>query len=389
MIDRREGASFGTIVRLYRVPGAASPPLRACPAVDGSGVSYVAIGAVLLALDAADSTCPVRWSVALEGTIPGPVAIGDDGLARVHAGDGLWAFDSGGSPAWGPVPVGPPLGHAAPTVDRDGCTYIASYTGGLLRVEPDGAWDPNPFWQSPVRLDAPALLREGTLFAGGEDHQLHAITLTERPGRSLWAMDESRGRTRWAIQSLPAPAYVSEHGELWVVGGRDGVLTAFDADGVPVWQVSLQGPMLGSPVITPEGDLVIGVTRSARGRDAWGELVCVAAATGAVRWNYSADGPVESTPVIGEDGIIIFGDNAEIVHAVRTDGQPVASVHHGSPIRSALTLLSPGRLAIGRDDGTLAIVACPSAGLARGGWPKFRGDATQSGHTPRIGPRPD
>ncbi len=287
-----EGTEFGRITRLYRAPGEASTPLRACPAVDGSGLAYVAMGAALVTLDATDPNCPVRWSVALGGAIPGPVAIGDDGLARVHAADGLWAFDFEGSPAWGPVPVGPPLGYAAPVVDRDGTTYVASYVGGLLRVGPDGALDPTPCWQSSVRLDSPGLIREGILYAGGEDHHLHSIALTDWPGRTGWHAD--RGRTGWAIQSSPAPAYTPEHGDLWIVAGRNGILVAFDTKGLRVWEAHLRGPMLGSPVITPEGDIVVGLTCSARGRDAWGELVCIVAATGEVRWTYTADGPIES-----------------------------------------------------------------------------------------------
>ena len=110
--------------------------------------------------------------------------IGADSLIRVHAGDGgLSAFDPSGELIWGPIAVGLPLGHAAPTVDSVGNTYVNSSAGGVLKVRPEGVLDPRLYWWSRGRMDAPVLILNDVYYVGGDEHCLHAILRSRRRQR--------------------------------------------------------------------------------------------------------------------------------------------------------------------------------------------------------------
>jgi len=80
---------------------------------------------------------------------------------------------------------------------------------------------------------------------------------------------------------------------------------------------------------------------------------------------------VESTPVIGDDGIIYFGDNSGTIHAVDQRGKVQWTARVECAVRSALTIIAPGRLACGLDNETLVVLECGSQGLAPAGWPKL------------------
>jgi len=371
-----EQLDAGSLEKIYRSPvtkGAAPLPLRASAAVDEAGRAYFGLGPVLLALS---TSAEVLWSRTLGGTIPGPAVIGADGLIRVHAADGgLSAFDPSGELIWGPIAVGLPLGHAAPTVDSVGNTYVNSSAGGVLKVGPVGVLDPRPYWWSGRRMDAPALILDDVYYVGGDDHCLHAIDLSGPSGRSLWNADHGQGRTGWYIHSAPALA----PGPLLIVTSRDHRLHAFTSHGTPVWSYEPGGQLLGSPVLDAQGRVLVGVSRCERGFEPTGALLCVRGDGNEVLWEYEAQGPVESTPVIGADNVIYLGDNAGFVHAVGGTGNLLWCTQHEAPVRSAGALFGKQRIAVGLDDGSLAVLICSSPRLAQQGWPKYRGDPGQSG----------
>ena len=50
-------------------------------------------------------------------------------------------------------------------------------------------------------------------------------------------------------------------------------------------------------------------------------------------------------------------------------------------VRSAGTIIGPGRVAFGLDDGSWAVLRCSSQQLGARGWPKLQGTLGQSGLT--------
>lgn len=348
--------------------------------MDGERI-YAAIGSKLYALTERDGAVSVLWQYATGGHIPGSPVVGADGRVRIHSSDGkLHCVTAEGEAAFTPVPVEEPLGWASPVVDEQGNSWICQYNGGLLRVDPRGVRAPSPFVRTRQKFDSTPLIRGTMLYVGAEDGFVYAIDLSASRGRNQWDPLTGAGKTEWFINSSPA---LSPQGAL-IVAGRDEFLYAFNFDGGVIWKLHLRGQMLGSPVVTKDGDVLVGISLIRRGQAGQGKLVCVDAKAQRVRWEAPADGAVESTPVIGDDGVVYFGDNTGMLRAVDLTGRQIWSSNVGSPVRSAGTIAAPGRLIFGCDSGTLVGVNCESKTIALAGWPKYMGTHAQSGDNTGI-----
>jgi outer membrane protein assembly factor BamB len=141
----------------------------------------------------------------------------------------------------------------------------------------------------------------------------------------------------------------------------------------------MPGQVLGSPVIDDEGRIYVGAGQIQRGQTPRGMLVCIDGNSHNIRWQCPAAGPVESTPVLGNDHLLYFGDNTGLVHAVDFTGKVAWTAQLNAPVRSAGTLLAPGRLAFGLDNDTLLVLRCSSSELAHAGWPKILRNLAQNG----------
>jgi outer membrane protein assembly factor BamB len=315
-----------------------------------------------------NSGLEVLWKYDCVGHVPGSPTLGGDGLIRVHSADGwLHCVDQGGCREWDPVPVGEPLGWAAPVVDADGNAYISAYSGGLLKVTARGNFKSTPFFRTRQKFDSTGTIYQNVLYIGCEDAFLYAIELGEESGRSLWNQLENLGKTDWFINSSPA---VTPDGIL-VVAGRDENLHGFHRDGRLAWKVHIPGQMLSSPLVGGNGDIFIGNSILKVGQKDRGRMVCVDGASHRVRWEYDAQGAVESIPVIGDDDVLYFGDNAGYIHALRADGHCLWSTNVRAAVRSAGMIVGPNRLVFGTDQGTMIGLLCSSGGVSRKGWAKY------------------
>ena len=343
-------------------------PIRSCPVLIGKTQFAACLGRKLIALDWKNSGLEQSWEYDCSAHIPGSPVLGNDGLIRVHSGDGwLHCVDSDGGRAWEPVPVGEPLGWAAPVVDADGNAYISAYAGGLLRVTARGNFRNTPYFRTRQKFDSTGLVYQGVLYIGSEDAYVYAIELGDDDGRNTWDQLEDRGKTEWFINSAPALAPDSTI----VIGGRDENLYGFHRDGQLAWKLHIPGQMLASPVIGANGDIFIGVSIIRVNQPDRGKLVCVDGDTHRVRWEYDAQGAVESTPVIGDDDVVYFGDNSGHIHAVRPDGHCAWRQNVRKPVRSAGVITGANRLVFGLDNGTLVGLLCSSGGVSRKGWAKY------------------
>ena len=352
-------------------------PAKNAPAVDAEGRIYLCTQGRLVALTEDDGKTKVDWEYVIGTHVPGPVVVAPDGTIRVHASDGLLhCVNSSGKQHWPPADVGEPLGWAAPVLDSRGNTYISAYDGGLLRVDGEGKAGRRPFFRSRRKFDSMGLVLEDVLLVGSEDGYVFAISLDEKKGRNLWDHSQEFGYAGGFINSAPA---VSEDGGIIVVAARDENLYGFAPNGAKAWNVKLPGQLLGSPVIGPDGHVLIGVTQAPRGQKPKGLFVCVDGNSHKVRWRYAAEDAIESTPVIGDDGIIYFGDNSGTIHALDASGKCQWKAKVETAIRSAATILAPERLAVSLDNDTLVVLKCSSKALATAGWPKLGRNLGQSG----------
>jgi outer membrane protein assembly factor BamB len=346
-------------------------PAKNAPAVDAQGTIYLCTQGRLVALVEEEREARVVWEYVVGGHVPGPAVLGPEGSIRVHTADGcLHCVNPSGKQEWPPVDVGEPLGWAAPVVDGRGNTYICAYHGGLLRVAANGKPDRRPFFRSRRKFDSSGVILGNALLVGSEDGYIFAIELGDDRGRNLWEHGQEDGYAGGYVNSSPA---VSEDGGVIVVAARDQHLYGFAPSGAKAWSTPVDGQMLASPVIAPEGHIYVGVSRAPRGQRPSGRLVSIDGNSHKIRWEYAAEGPVESTPVIGDDGLVYFGDNGGAIHALDASGGVKWKANVEAAVRSAGAILRPRRLAFGLDNGTLVALECPSGGLAPAGWPKLGG----------------
>jgi len=347
-------------------------PMKNAPAVDASGHIYLATQGRIVALAAAQDRPEVLWEYVIGSHVPGRLVLAPDGTLRAHSSEGfLHAVTSEGKQAWAPAEVGEPLGWAAPVVDHSGNTWISAYDGGLIRVDPEGKATKPRYFRSRRKFDSAGTIHGDVLYIGSEDGYVFAVRLDADEGENVWDHALDQGYTGGFVNSSPA---VTEDGTL-VVAARDEVLFGFAPSGATVWSTKMPGQLLGSPVIDHEGHMYVGVSQGRRGEPPRGMLVSVDGNSHKIRWQYAAAGPVESTPVVGDDGLIYFGDNSGLIHAVDNRGSAQWTAQVEAAVRSAGTILAPGRLAFGLDDDTLVVLKCSSNGLAPAGWPKIGGSS--------------
>jgi outer membrane protein assembly factor BamB len=351
-------------------------PLRNCPAVDSDGRIYACLQDQLVAFreSRAGDEIEVLWRYAAGGFVPGSPAVGPDGHVRFHADDGLLhCVNNSGQACW-TADVGEPLGWAAPAIDESGTTWVSSLEAGLLKVESDGAIKRRPYFRSVSKFDCPGVLLDSTLYLGCEDHFVYAIDLAERRGNNRWDHAPDLGETKWYINSAPALL----DSELLIVASRDQHLYAFQLDGSTVYRVQLPGQVLGSPVVDGDGSVFVGIRYGDDDGKQTGGLICIDGRTGKQRWAQEVNAAVESTPVVGADGLVYFGDNQGAIYSANTSakGRIETIAELGSAVRSAGTLVSPGRIMFGLDNGELVALRCPSKELASG-WPKYLGSVAQ------------
>jgi outer membrane protein assembly factor BamB len=272
-----------------------------------------------------------RWTYSTGGPIPRSPVLGGDGLVRVHSTDGfLHLVRPDGSRAAEPAIVGPPLGWATPMVDDQHRTWVALADGGLTYVDAAGKPAKRSFYRTRRRFDCTGVILNDVLYVGSEDHFVHAIPLTAERGDNSWRGSSSAGRTGGAISS---PLVVTLKQELLVIS-QDDQLHAFGRDGSSLWKFPLPGQVLGAPVVTPDGTILLGISQTPRDQPGRGLLLALDGGTRRTRWQLATEGPIEGTPALGGDGTLYCGDNAGEVYAVGRDGNLLWRAQVGSPVRS-------------------------------------------------------
>jgi len=328
-------------------------------------------------LEEAEGNAKVCWEYVTGSRAPGSIGVAPDGTIRIHCGDGsLHCVSSEGHQVYMPANVGEPLGYASPIADDEGNTWISNYEGGLTKVDADGRTQKlGGYFRSRQKLDCGGVIYDGVLYIGSEEGYMCAIRLGEEKGSNLWDNAAGRGVTGWYIRSSPA---IGDN-EVVVVAGCDEIVYGFAPDGKEAWRTVVPGQMLASPVIDPHGHVYVGISQSKRGREPQGLLVCVDGNSHKIRWKYQATGPVESTPAIGDDEVLYFGDNEGMIHAVDFHGKAKWTAKVETSVRSAGTIVAPGRVAFGQDNETLVVLKCSSQSLAKTGWPKIGRSLGQCG----------
>jgi len=146
-----------------------------------------------------------------------------------------------------------------------------------------------------------------------------------------------------------------------------------------LWTFTTGGAVHSSPAIGVDGTVYVG---SGDGR-----LYALAGATGQKRWDYETGGAVGSSPAVAADGTVYVGSADGRLYALESDtGRKLWDFPTGSSILSSSPAIgTDGTVYVGVTDGTLYAVR-GSSSLAPSPWPKFRGDARNTGRVSPPGP---
>lgn len=257
----------------------------------------------------------------------------DDGYVYVSGGSFVYAVNlETGAEAWRfpeKANQANPF-FAAPVMTPDGQLIVGGYDHKLYSLNPQtGAAN----WQFEAALDrwiGSVLVVGDVIYAPNADYKLYAFNLA---GGLLWEFTADQ-----SIWGAP----VSD-GQRVFFGTLGRKVYAVDAgSGEQVWVSDLDGAVLGSPVLGPDGSLYVGTYN--------GDLVALNAASGAVRWQQAGHSWIWAGPTL-EGGRLYFGDGKGSLFAYETNGRQVWN----RPLNGAIVgspLVDGGEIVIGTETGT-------------------------------------
>ena len=341
-----------------------------------------------------------EWSLDIHSRSDSAPAVGQDGAIYFGTRTGhLWAVNPDGSRKW--VFQAQDDIRSGPAVGLDGTVYFGSRDRKFYAVQADGKkrWE----FQTGAWVDSsPALAHDGTVYFGSWDKNLYALGAD---GKKQWQFS-----TPGEIVSSPA---IGTDGTIYF-GSHDKKFYALAPDGHKKWEFATGGPILSSPALNLDKCLYF---TSVDG--------CLYALNldGSLRWRLRTGSITESSPVIGPDGTVYVGVVAHL-WAITPDGKKKwgRGGDEEFPFEASPVVLANGSIcSVGRF-GLLAFVSpekgevgvyflcgygygSPAVGptgaiyapdgslpwggfsalragvsLARTPWPKFRGNARNTGN---------
>lgn len=383
------------------------------PAIGADGTIYVATGILIHtstgSVHAINPDGTERWSAPLDnhwGSPDGTIRAENNGSSPAIGPDGsvyvvdhrnvIYAFDPAtGERRWTNREYESDntwaVGQKTPAIGPDGTLYIC-VDWLLLALDPD---DGHEIWQQTLRGNnwcgtSAVVDADGIIYVASNDY-FYAF---EPDGTPHWPQPYIAPLI--AEKSYSSPS-IGADGTIYfgseVADGR-GFLYALNPDGTLKWRYEVPGrrAVRASPAIGSDGTIYVTTKAyySAEGAEpAW----CIALdPNGTVKWTFEIP-PTSPTiaadsytsPAIGADGSIYFAAENGFIYALDRDGNELWTENFRSTINwSSPMIMNDGTLYIGGaqpDDyeGRLVAVRTESPGLDNGPWPKFRGNARNTG----------
>lgn len=391
------------------------PFYYSAPAVAADGTIYASTGILIHNnvghVHAVNPDGTEKWTADLDENTPPPdgtvraenngssPAIGPDGTVYVvdHR-NVVYAFDPGsGARRWTNGDYESAnlwaVGQKTPAIAADGTLYVC-IDFSLVALDPH---DGHELWQRDLRTGnycatSAVIDRDGIIYIASND-RLHAF---EPDGSPHWPAPFEM--TLIQEKSLSSPA-IGADGVLYfgseLAGAQFlGFVYAVNPDGTLRWRYEVPGErhVRASPAIGSDGTIY--VTTKAYPADGVAQpALCLAFnPDGSVKWVYEIPPTNElvltdsyTSPAIGADGTIYFAAESGYIFALDSEGELLWRENFHNTINwSSPMLMDDGTLYIGgargRDyAGRLVAVRTQSFGLDDGPWPKFRGDAANTG----------
>jgi outer membrane protein assembly factor BamB len=283
------------------------------PVVDGDGNVYVGSADRTFYALAPDGT--LRWQVLTGEIIDSAALLDDRGRVYVGSGDGkLYARDAAtGAPVWTFAADPPGVNNAFinwfegnVAMGVDGTLYVPNDNFLTYAIDRDTAqvrWTNRTLdqtWSLPA-LDAAS----GRLFVGNNFQLLdNVIALDAATGAPAW-----KAATSGTVAASPM---LAPNGTV-VVGGFDGFVHCYDrATGVPCWTFGARDHIYASPATLPDGTIVQ--------PSADGTVYGLDPATGTLRWQFDTRDAIRSSPAVDGDGNVYVGSGEGRLFVLNPDG---------------------------------------------------------------------
>jgi outer membrane protein assembly factor BamB len=328
------------------------------PAVGTNGTIY--FGTWVGNLWAVNSDGSRKWVFQAQNEIKSAPAVGPDGTVYFGSRDRkFYAVGANGKKRW-EFPTGGWV-DSSPALAHDGTVYFGSWDKSFYALSADGKKQ----WQfsTPGEIvSSPAIGVDGTIYFGSHDKKFYALT--------------PQGQKKWEFATggpiISSPALNAD--QCLYFTSVDGCLYALNLDGSLRWRLRTGGIFESSPVIGSDGTIYVGVVQNlwaigADGQKKWGRVG-------------GEDFPMEASPIVLADGSIGFITRyGELCYAslegVQKDMYYLFGYGYGSPTVGPSGSIYAPDAGIGFG-GLTALRAGTS--LARSPWPKFRGNARNTGN---------
>jgi outer membrane protein assembly factor BamB len=204
-----------------------------------------------------------------------------------HSGRSLFTGPLTNTLAWAEPLFFSPGVYASAAIALDGTIYIGGNDGYLHAISPAGT----VLWSTYLKgylQSSPAISRgDGTIYVGSDDGNLYA--LDPQNGDILWTF-----QTPERIASSPT---ISAD-DLIYFGSDNGKLYALNPDGSFRWSYQTGLSIRSSPAVDANGDIYFGSDDS---------YVYALYPNGALKWSHLTSGRVGGSPTISTGGVIYVG----------------------------------------------------------------------------------
>ncbi|HEY2515273.1 MAG TPA: PQQ-binding-like beta-propeller repeat protein, partial [Polyangiaceae bacterium] len=267
------------------------------------------------ALNAADGS--VAWKTLCGELIDSAALLDDQGHVYFGAGDGkLRALDAKtGATVWTMTADDPSVNSAYINwfegnvgLGVDGDLYVPNdnyFVYAVDRATGTPKWKfrmPDQTWSLPA-VDP----FTGNLYVGNNE-------MVPILGANTYSIAPDGGQN-WSASiagTIAASPMITPDGNV-VLGAFDGYVHAYDASGNELWSFAARDHVYSSTSLLPDGSIVAASTD--------GSLYDLDAKTGALKWQFDTPEPIRSSPSIDADGNVYFGDGDGHLYVVGPDGK--------------------------------------------------------------------
>jgi hypothetical protein len=207
--------------------------------------------------ESGDFLFQVEQSGNIESFIATPVGASDGVMYIVNEKGTLSAFrayeDQSGSLAveedWSVTLTATPPYKLSPQIGTDGSIYVASASGTVFALNPDGSFKYPPFSRYGEISSQPAIASDGSIFVSYGTDDIYGIA--PDGNEKMYYENES--------EYFNTSPVLSNDERILFVAAKKGVLVALDTDsGQELWQYETSGDILSSPVLAGNGNLHLG-----------------------------------------------------------------------------------------------------------------------------------